>query len=106
MVEGQDIGMDQQVPDFGLVEHDGPMVCDICHEEVTFLVGISQIETNRCKNHCKDCFDKKRPEYTDAIADFSDLLDMFLEMKARCMTIEEMYELYGDEEEPPSEDDE
>lgn len=98
--------MDQRVPEFGLVEHDGPMVCDICHEEVTFLVGISQTETDIGKNHCKECFRAKRPEYTDSIADFAELLDMFLEMKARCMTIEEMYELYGEGAEPPTEEEE
>ncbi len=98
--------MDQRVPEFGLVEHEGPMVCDFCHEEVTFLVGVSQDDTELGKNHCKECFNKRRPEYTDSIADFAELLDMFLEMKARCMTIEEMYELYGEEEEPLSEDDE
>ena len=79
------------------------MVCDICHEEVTFLVGVSQAIS---KNHCKKCFDVRRPEFTDAIADFADLLDMFLEMKAKCMTLEEMYELYGEGEEPPVEEEE
>ena len=97
--------MEQQVPDFGLVEHEGPMVCDICHEEVTFLVGISQA-TDIKKNHCKSCFHARRPEFTDAIADFADLLDMFLELKAQKMTLEEMYELYGDEESPTEDEEE
>ncbi|MCH7752896.1 MAG: hypothetical protein IH898_12190 [Planctomycetes bacterium] len=95
--------MDQRVPDFDLVSHDGPMVCDFCHEEVSFLVGITQTETALDGNHCKKCFHKKRPEFTDSIADFADLLDMFLELKAQKMTVEDMYELYGEGEEPPSE---
>ena len=100
------MGMDQRVPEFGLVEHEGPMVCDFCHEEVAFLVGVSQDDTVLGKNHCKDCFKKKRPEYTDSIADFAELLDMFLELKAQKMTVEDMYELYGEGEEPPTEEDE
>ena len=98
--------MDQRVPEFGLVGHNGPMVCDICHEEVTFLVGVSQTETDAGKNHCKECFHAKRPEFTDAVADFAELLDMFLELKAQQMTIEEMYELYGEGAEPPTENEE
>jgi hypothetical protein len=98
--------MEQRVPEFGLVEHEGPMVCDICHEEVTFLVGISQTETDLDGNHCKECFHKKRPEFTNSIADFAELLDTFLEMKAQQMTVEEMYELYGDGAEPPVEEEE
>ena len=98
--------MRQLVPEFGLAEHVGPLVCDICHEEATFLVGVSQTETDIGKNHCKKCFNAKRPEYADAVADFADLLDMFLEMKSRQMTIEEMYELYGDGAEPPTEEEE
>lgn len=95
--------MDQRVPDFGFVEHEGLMVCDFCHEEVTFLVGVSQ-DDKESSNHCKNCFNKVRPEYTDSIADFAELLDMFLELKAQKMTTEDMYELYGEGEEPPSED--
>jgi hypothetical protein len=98
--------MQQRVPEFGLVEHEGPMVCDICHEEVTFLVGVSQTETDIGKNHCKECFSTARPEFTDSIADFAELLDTFLEMKAQQMTIEEMYELYGEGAEPPTEEEE
>jgi hypothetical protein len=98
--------MDQRVPDFNLVSHDGPMVCDICHEEVTFLVGVSQSETDSGKNRCRECFHARCPEFTDAVADFADLLDMFLEMKAQQMTIEEMYELYGDGAESPTEEEE
>jgi transcription elongation factor Elf1 len=98
--------MDQQVPDFDLVTHDGPMVCDFCHEEVTFLVGITQTETALDGNHCKKCFRKHSPEFTDSITDFAELLDMFLEMKAQKMTVEDMYELYGEGEEPPEEEDE
>ena len=96
--------MDQRVPEFGLIEHKGPMVCDFCQEEVTFLVGVSQDDTDAGKNHCRKCFNKKRPEFTDSIADFAELLDTFLEMKAQQMTIEDMYELYGDGEEPPVEE--
>ncbi len=98
--------MDQRVPEFGFVEHEGPMVCDICGEEVTFLVGISQTETDLDGNHCKECFHKKRPEFTDSLADFAELLDTFLEMKAQQMTIEDMYELYGEGAEPPTEEEE
>ena len=95
--------MDQRVPEFGLVGHNGPMVCDICQEEATFLVGVTQDDTES-SNHCKNCFNKVRPEYTDSIADFAELLDTFLEMKAQKMTTEDMYELYGDGEEAPVED--
>jgi hypothetical protein len=97
--------MEQRVPEFGLVEHEGPMVCDICHEEVTFLVGVSQEDTES-SNHCKNCFNKVRPEFTNSIADFAELLDTFLEMKAQQMTVEEMYELYGEGAEPPTEEEE
>jgi len=79
------------------------MVCDICQEEATFLVGVTQDDTES-SNHCKNCFNKVRPEYTDSIADFAELLDTFLEMKAQKMTTEDMYELYGDGEEAPVEE--
>jgi hypothetical protein len=93
--------MDQRVPEFNLVSHDGDMVCDFCHEEATFLVGVAQGDTDSNKNHCKECFNKKRPEYADSLIDFSEVIDMFLEMQAQKMTTEEMYELYGDGEELP-----
>ena len=98
--------MSQRVPDFDLVEHKGPMVCDFCHEEVAFLVGITQTETDLDGNHCKDCFYKKKPEFSDAIADFADLLEIIIEMKARNMTLDEMYELYGNDEPAESEEEE
>ena len=86
--------------------HEGPMICDFCHEKVDFLVGVTQTETNLDGNHCKDCFHKKKPEFTDSIADFHDLLQIIIEMKSKLMTQEEMHELYGDESEEEQEEQE
>ena len=96
----------KQVPELNLVPHEGPLVCDFCHEEVTFLVGITQTETALDGNHCKNCFQRHRPEFTDSIADFAELLDTFLELKAQKMTVEDMHELYGNKEEPVEEEEE
>ena len=90
--------------DINLVLHKGPIVCDFCHEEVDFLVGISQTETGLDGNHCKKCFHKKKPEFTSAIADFADLLELVLEQQSQKMTLELMHELYGPEEEESEED--
>ncbi len=98
--------MNQRIPEFDLISHDGPMVCDFCHEKVTFLVGISQTATNLDGNHCRDCFHKKKPEFTDAITDFSELLDLLVEIKSRSMSLDEMYELYGNDEPEPEEEEE
>ena len=86
--------MNQRIPEINLEPFDGPMVCDICHEESKFLVGL--VQEGRDKNHCTACFSKKRPEYRDAVADFADLLDMLIEIKDRHMTLDEMHELYGE----------
>jgi hypothetical protein len=81
----------QRVPDFNIIPHDDEdVVCDECGEEVTFLVGEL--------NQCKDCFSDERPEFSDAVADFADLLDIMIDLKGRLMTQEEMHELYGKEE--------
>ena len=82
----------QRVPELNIIPHDGEeVICEECGESVTFLIEGMQ-------NKCKSCFGDERPEYSDAIADFAELLDLLHEMKERMMSQEEMHELYGKEE--------
>ncbi len=84
-----------------LDSYNGPMVCDTCHEEKEFLLGVSQDAFQRPDVfYCKECFQKEEPDYaTEVIADFEELLQLIEEEKAKNMTLDEMYELYGDEDE-------
>ena len=92
----------QRVPDFDLVPHEGDMICAECGEETEFLVSIQGVEAPE-EARCRECFGDIRPEYSEAITDFSDLLTLMLEMKSRFMTQDEMHELYGNEEEDSEE---
>ena len=77
-----------------LVEYEGDFVCAQCKEEAGFLIG-PEGEDNHL---CKDCFVAERPEFSDAMKDFSDLFTLLLEEKAQRMTQDEMHELYGNDE--------
>ena len=81
----------QRVPDFNIIPHDDEdVVCEECGEEVIFVVGELK--------QCRACFSVERPEFSDAVADFEDLLDIMIDIRDRLMTQEEMHELYGEEE--------
>ena len=86
--------MQQRIPDINLVEHEGDFVCDQCSEETEFLIGLE----GENKNLCKACFSAQRPEYSDAVRDFSDLFILLVEEKGRRMSQEDMHELYGNGE--------
>lgn len=88
----------QKVPDINLISHEGEMVCDECKQEVSFLIGPDPV--NDGKNRCKSCMSLIRPEYREALTDFSDLLDLMLDMQSRMMSLDAMHELYGNPEEP------
>jgi hypothetical protein len=88
----------QKVPDISLIAHDGSFDCDVCGELAKFLIGPDPI--NDGKNRCKTCLTVLKPEYAEALADFSDLLDLMLEMQSRMMSLDKMHELYGNNEEP------
>jgi hypothetical protein len=88
----------QTVPDINLIPHEGDVICDECGQEAEFLIGPEPM--NDGKNRCKTCFEPHWPQYKDAVTDFSDLLDLMLEMQARNMSLDAMYELYGNREEP------
>ena len=94
----------QKTPEFEFIEHEGPVVCDYCHREVTFLVSVTETRTYLDGDHCKECFHKKKPEFTEALANFTDLLVILEEMQNQKMGLNDMYELYGNPEE--EEDDE
>jgi hypothetical protein len=87
----------QKVPDINLVAHEGDIICDDCGQEVEFLIGPDPI--NDGKNRCKRCFTGMKPEYAEALTDFSDLLNLMLEMQSRMMSLDMMHELYGNSEE-------
>ncbi len=91
----------QKVPDINLIPHEGDIICDECGQEAAFLIGPEPI--NDGKNRCKSCFEPHWPQYKDAVTDFSDLLDLMLEMQSRMMTTDLMHELYGNED--PEEED-
>jgi hypothetical protein len=88
----------QTVPDINLIAHEGDVICDTCGQEAKFLIGPEPI--NDGLNRCKTCFEPHWPQYKDALTDFSDLLELILEMQARNMSLDAMYELYGNREEP------
>ena len=88
----------QKVPDINLIAHEGAVICDECGQEVAFLIGPEPM--NDGKNRCKECFAPHWPQYKDAVTDFSDLIDLMLEMQGRNMSLDMMYELYGNQEEP------
>jgi hypothetical protein len=82
----------QRIPDFDIIPHDDEdVVCDECGEFVAFLI-------EGPPNRCKDCFSDERPEFSGAVADFADLLDILVDIRDRLMTQEEMHDLYGKEE--------
>ena len=80
--------------------YDGPVICGSCHEEKEFLLGVSQDSFQRPDVfYCRDCFSREEPEHaTEIIADFEELLQLLKEEQDKRMTLEEMYELYGDED--------
>jgi hypothetical protein len=91
-----------KVPDFTLVldadaARHGRIKCDECSRESDFTVGGEKFDG---KFYCKECFATVRPEYTEALVDFSELVDLMIEIKNSRMSLEEMHELYGSEEEP------
>ena len=92
--------------DINLDSHDGPMLCGSCQEEREFLLGVSQDSARRPDVlYCKDGFKREEPEHaTEINADFEELLQLMEEEKARHMTLDEMYELYGDEDEDETEE--
>ena len=88
----------QKVPDINLIAHEGEFVCDECGQEAKFLIGPEPM--NDGKNRCKSCLAVAKPDYAEALTDFSDLLDLMLEMQSRMMSLDAMHELYGNQEEP------
>ncbi len=88
----------QKVPDIEIIQHEGDLVCDECKQEASFLIGPAPI--NDGKNRCKVCMALVRPDCESALTDFSDLLELMLEMKSRMMTTDMMHKLYGNHEEP------
>lgn len=87
----------QKVPDINLISHEGDIICDECGQKAEFLIGPEPI--NDGKNRCKSCFEPHWPQYKDAVTDFSDLLDLMLDMQSRMMTTDMMHELYGNQPE-------
>ncbi len=72
------------------------MICATCEEEVQYLINIQESESPE-QAQCGSCFETAHPEFGDSIREFQEILELFLEHKSRCMTQEEMHELYGNE---------
>lgn len=89
----------QKVPDINLIAHEEEFVCGVCEEEVETLFGPDPV--NDGKYRCATCMAAIRPDFSDAVADVSEIVDLILKMQSRMMSLDSMYELYGNPEEEP-----
>jgi len=79
----------QNVPEINLIAQE-EIVCHSCRQSVLFV-----LDTEDGKQLCKTCFKDVEPQYTAFIADFSDVLEMLHFLKESRMSLEDMYEIYG-----------